>query len=63
MTNNHVYNLMKQLVQENKSLWRIRNDYIDDSKDCEACKIFWAKLEKDREDHVQELTSLIKNHL
>lgn len=63
MLDNHAYNLMTQLVQEHKSLWRIRNEYSKDAGDCVDCKAFWTKLEKDKEDHVQELTGLIKKHL
>jgi len=60
---NHLYNLMLQLVQENKSLWRIKNSYMQDAGDCVQCKEFWGKMEKDKEDHINELTGLIKTHL
>jgi predicted nuclease with TOPRIM domain len=60
---NHVYNLMLQLVQEHKSLWRISNEYMKDSEDCEECKTFWQNLQKDKEAHVDKLTELVKSHL
>ena len=60
---NHVYNLMKQLVQENKSLWRIKNNYIKDAGSCNECSTFWERLEKDKEEHIEELTALVKKHL
>lgn len=60
---NHVYNLVKQLVQENKSLWRIKNNYLNDSAGCDDCKEFWEDLAKDKEKHVEELTELVKRHL
>lgn len=60
---NHIYNLLKQLVQENKSLWRITNSYKNDAGSCENCKTFWDKMKKDKEDHVAELTALVKEHL
>ena len=63
MLENHTYNLMKQLVQENKSLWRIKKNYIGDAGDCAECQTFWKKMEKDKEDHVEELSGLIKKHL
>lgn len=63
MHNNHLYNLMEQLVQEQKSLWRIRDMYPQDAGDCQDCLEFWEKLEKDKEDHVKELTALVKKHL
>jgi len=63
MLDNHEYNLMKQLVQENKSLWRIKNNYKKDARTCADCAAFWDKLEEDKENHVSELTDLIKKHL
>lgn len=63
MLENHHYNLMKQLVQENKSLWRIKNNYKKDAGGCDTCLAFWDKMEKDKEEHVAELTELIKKHL
>jgi len=63
MFENHVYNLMMQLVQENKSLWRVKDEYKKDAGDCADCIAFWKKMEADKKDHVEELTGLIKKHL
>jgi len=63
MKENHVYNLIEQMAVESKSLWRIKNHYVNDSSDCEDCNTFWKKMEKDKEDHINELTALIKKHL
>jgi len=63
MLSNHIYNLMKQMVQEHKSLWRIKNHYLEDSRDCEECQNFWNKLAEDKEKHIKELEELIKKHL
>lgn len=63
MHSNHVYNLMNQLVVEHKSLWRIKNNYLNDSGECADCQAFWKKMEADKESHIEELTKLIKNHL
>ena len=54
---------MNQLVQEHKSLWRIKNQYQNESADCGDCKEFWSALEKDKENHIEELLDLIKGHL
>lgn len=59
---NHIYNLMNQLVQENKSLWRIKHWYFKEAQDDEE-KRFWKKMEKDKENHVKELAELIKKNL
>ncbi len=45
MFDNHFYNLMAQIVEENKSLWCIKNMYKKDSSDCEKCKTLWDILE------------------
>ena len=58
-----MYNLVAQLVQESKSLKRIRGNYESDAGDCPDCKEFWGKMVKDKEDHVNELTGLLKGHL
>jgi len=63
MFDNHSYNLMNQLVQEHKSLWRIKNDYLEDAEGCAECVEFWEKMVADKEEHVAELTALIKDHL
>ncbi len=63
MTENHLYNLMKQLVQENKSLWRIKKHYVEDAEGCEDCRAFWKKMEEDKETRVKELEELIKGHM
>jgi len=60
---NHAYNLMRQLVQEQTSLWRIKNEYLKDSNACEECKVLWEKMAKDKEDHVIELSELVKKHI
>ncbi|OGY38619.1 MAG: hypothetical protein A2418_01200 [Candidatus Brennerbacteria bacterium RIFOXYC1_FULL_41_11] len=63
MFDNHLYNLMLQLVEEHKVLWRIKKMYKKDAKNCKNCKVFWSKLEKDKESHIKELQAIIKNHL
>jgi hypothetical protein len=60
---NHTYNLMAQTVEESKSHWRIKTTYMKDAKGCKECLVFWKKLEQDKENHVKELTRLIKKHI
>ncbi len=59
METNNVYNLLNQLTQESKSLWRIKKNYIKEAK-TKASKDFWKKMVKDKESHVTELKKLIK---
>ena len=63
MFDNHVYNLMMQMVQEHKSLWRIKNHYLGDAGDCSDCKEFWEMMIKDKEQHINDLLELIKKHI
>lgn len=62
MQDNHVYNLMKQYVQEHKSLWRIKRDYIKDAKGHPDTVAFWKRMQKDKEAHLGELQALIKKY-
>ena len=62
MQDNHVYNLMKQYVQEHKGLWRIKNNYIKDAAGHDDAVAFWKKMEKDKEQHIKELHALIKKY-
>lgn len=59
---NTLYNLMLQLTQEQKSLWRITKHYLKDAKSVEIKK-FWTKLGKDKEAHIKEIKALIKKHM
>ena len=61
--NNNLYNLMMQMVQEHKSLWRIQNNYIQDAEISPESKEFWQKMIADKENHIKELEALIKKSL
>lgn len=65
MMNDTLYNLMNQAVEESRSLKRIKDMYCDDAKaeNREDCKTFWEKMQKDKENHIQELLGLIKQNL
>lgn len=60
---NNLYNLMTQVTQEAKSLWRMQNEYIKDAgKDAELKK-FWTYYAKEKEQHIKDLKALIAKHL
>lgn len=61
MFDNNTYNLMAQAVEESQSLWRIKNEYKNDVKDCEECLQFWKQLEEDKEQHLKDLHHLLSN--
>jgi hypothetical protein len=54
---------MAQMVQENKSLWRIKNKYLADSADYPECQLFFTKLAEKKEATIAELLMLIKSEI
>ncbi|MFW6102848.1 MAG: hypothetical protein ACOC7M_00990 [Chloroflexota bacterium] len=40
MLDNNTHHLMMQMVEENQSLWRIKNMYTKDTGDCSGCSDF-----------------------
>lgn len=63
MMSNHLYNLMNQLVQESKSLKRIKENYTEDAGECSQCQEFWNEIAEKKEEVIKKLTILIKDHL
>ncbi len=59
---NNLFNLINQLTQESKSLWRIKDQYKKDAKTKEQ-KAFWAKIQKEKETTVKELQVMIKKEM
>jgi hypothetical protein len=62
MEQNNSFNLLNQLAEESKSLWRINNIYISEAKTDEE-KSFWETLSKQKEVTITELKVLVKNTL
>lgn len=62
METNNAYNLMHQLTQESKSLWRIQNNYVSEAMTDQE-KAFWTKLAQEKEAAITELKDLIKKTL
>ena len=63
MLDNNTYDLMEQLLIENKSLWRIKNNYKNDSAMDNETKQVWNFIEKDKEELVKMLTEKLKERL
>ncbi len=63
MLDNHIYNLMAQIVQESKSLWRIRNEYKRDAEACDKCHELYADLERQKEDNLRRMEAILRDHL
>ncbi|HEY4507522.1 MAG TPA: hypothetical protein VJJ47_01420 [Candidatus Paceibacterota bacterium] len=63
MKDNTTYNLMLQLVEESKALWRIENEYLEDSGDDDEVRTFWEALAVDKEAHIADLRALVASRL
>ncbi len=62
MTPNNIHNLMTQMVQEHKSLWRIENHYAAEAVTDQE-KEFWERLRNEKKVHIEELRKLIKENI
>jgi hypothetical protein len=58
--NNNLYNLMTQLVQEQKSLWRIKNEYSKDAGKDKELKAFWSEVAAEKELLIEDLQAVVK---
>lgn len=63
MLDNNTYNIMKQLTNENKSLWRIKNSYKNDAGHDNEIRNLWNFIEKDKEELVKLLTEKLRERL
>lgn len=63
MLDNRTYDLMEQLLTENKSLWRIKNNYKNDASADNEVKELWNVVEKDKEELIQMLSEKLKERL
>ncbi len=60
--NNHDFNIINQLVQEQKSLWRIEEHYLPEATKKDDKKI-WTKLRNQKRKNIAELSALAKKSL
>ena len=63
MLDNNTYDLIEQLTVENKSLWRIKNNYKKDSAKDNENQELWNFIEKDKEEIVKLLREKIRERL
>jgi hypothetical protein len=62
MVRNNLFNMMNQLVQESKSVWRIKNQYMQEAVGSDDMMTLWKEMEKAKEDHINKLQALIKKY-
>lgn len=60
--NNHDFNIINQLVEEQKSLWRIENHYIDEARNDEEREA-WKKLHEQKKAITEQLQEMTKSCL
>ncbi len=60
---NNFYNIVNQLTQESKSLWRMQNEYIKDAGKDTELKKFWAYYAKEKEQHITDLKALMLKYM
>jgi len=60
--NNHDFNIINHLMQEQKSLWRIEEHYLPESKNADEKK-FWTKLRNQKRKIVDEMSKMAKKCL
>ena len=63
MFDNNTYNLLEQLLVENKSLWRIKKHYKHDAGMDNETRQVWNFIEKDKEELARILTEKVKERL
>ncbi len=60
MLRNNIFNLMNQLVQESKSIWRIKNEYMQEAVGNDELMALWKRLENEKEAAVDEMNKILK---
>jgi hypothetical protein len=54
---------MRQMIEEHKMLWQIKNNYQVDAAGCGECHEFWESVIKQGDARIAKLEILIKKHL
>lgn len=62
MIRNNAFNLMNQLVQESKSVWRIKNEYMKEAVGSEDIMSIWKEMEKTKDEQIIKLQTLIQKY-
>jgi len=60
--NNHDFNVINQLVQEQKSLWRIQHHYINEARNDDE-RAHWETIKSHKEDTISKLSEMAKHCL
>lgn len=53
---------MNQSIQESKSLWRIKNHYMQEAVGSDDIMNLWKEMEKSKEEQIAKLQALVKKY-
>ena len=63
MLDNTTYNIMRQIVEEHTSLWRITNEYLADAEGDEGLLATWKTMAEEKENDITKLIAELKERI
>ena len=63
MLDNNAYNIMRQIVEEHTSLWRIKDDYLKDAQSDETLVAVWNQIAEEKESDIAKLVVELKERI
>ncbi|NTV22059.1 MAG: hypothetical protein HGB03_00640 [Candidatus Yonathbacteria bacterium] len=63
MLDNNAYNIMRQIVEEHTSLWRIKDDYLKDAQSDETLVAVWNQIAEEKESDIAKLVAELKERI
>ncbi|NTV44450.1 MAG: hypothetical protein HGA67_02015 [Candidatus Yonathbacteria bacterium] len=63
MLDNNAYNIMRQIVEEHTSLWRIKDDYLKDAQSDETLLATWNQIAAEKESDIEKLVAELKERI
>ncbi len=63
MLDNHKFNLINQLSQESKSLWRIEKTYMEDAGDNDENIAIWKEIANEKRKSIELLEKQLSNYI
>ena len=61
MLDNHIYNLIKAIIKRSQAVWKYES-YIQDSGDCEECRMLWNRMREADSRLLEELKKALESH-
>jgi len=54
---------MRQIVEEHTSLWRIKNEYLEDAAEDEGLITAWNTMAQEKENDITKLIAEVKERI